>query len=74
MVECKDTFEFKKLKDMSSYIINTEDSRMQDFFIANDMHFLFEKNQVEEILNKRKEMMQLDERRFVESLGLEYVD
>ena len=59
---------------MSSYIINTEDSRMQDFFIANDMHFLFEKNQVEEILNKRKEMMQLDERRFVESLGLEYVD
>jgi len=47
---------------------------MQDFFIANDMHFLFEKNQVEEILNKRKEMMQLDERRFVESLGLEYVD
>ncbi len=62
----------KSLKDFSFMLLMENKGKFSEFFINEDMREEYDKGNIEDVLELRRELIINAERAFVESLGIEY--
>ena len=62
----------KSIKDLSFMLLKENAGNFSEYFINEDMREEYEKGNIEDVLELRRELIINAERAFVESLGIEY--
>ncbi len=61
-------------KNVGNFITHSTPDVLKKYFISEEMVIDFKSNRVDDFLNKREQLIKSSERRFVESLGIEYTE